>query len=129
MKTLLLLLLMIFIGNIFEPTVHAEIKIYEGVGEFEFSEESLEYAKKQAKFKAMREISEQIYLQIKSRSQVKNNVLEHNEIVAITQSLMKITKVSYSLLPSEKNHIIAAIVEAEIDTEEIEKLISERKSE
>ena len=129
MKKLFLMLVMIIVGNIFVSTVCAEIKTYEGIGEFEITGESLEYAKNQAKLQAEREISEQIYVQIKSDSKVKNSVLEYDEIIVITESLMKIIEINYKLLPNEKNSIICAMVKAEIDTEEIEKLISERKSE
>ena len=118
---------MIFVGNIFVSTVCAEIKTYEGVGKFEISGESLEYAKNQAKLQAEREISEQIYVQVKSDSKVKNSVLEYDEIIVITESLMKIIEINYKLLPSEKNSIICATVKAEIDTEEIEKIISEKE--
>ena len=123
------MLVMILVGNIFVSTVYAEIKTYEGVGEFEITGESLEYAKNQAKLQAERAISEQIYFQVKSNSKVKNNVLAHDEIIVITESLMKIIEINYKLLPNEKNPIICAVVKAEIDTEEIEKFISERKSE
>lgn len=129
MKNLFLMFIMIFVGNIFVSTVCAEIRTYEGIGKFEITGESLEYAKNQAKLQAERDISEQIYIQVKSDSKVKNGLLEYDEIIVITESLMKIIEINYKLLPNEKNPIICATVKAEIDTEEVEKIISERKSE
>ena len=104
--------------------VHAEIKTYTGEGFFAVENETLDYAKNEAKLDGARNISEQIAVYIESKTEVKNSQLTHDEIILKSRSLMKILDVKYKIEPAEENFIVRAIVTAEIDIDEIRKFLN-----
>ena len=115
---------MILVANIFAANVHAEIKTYTGEGFFEVVDETLDVAKEKAKIDAERNIAEQIYVYVESQTEVKNSALTHDEIILMTESLMKVLEVKYKIEPAEEGEfIVRAIVTAEVDTDEIDKLM------
>ena len=106
----------------------AESKIYEGVGYFAVTEESLDYAKNQAKLDGARNIAEQIFLDVQSQTDVKNSAVQHDEIITKTEGLLKILDVKYKILPDESdenNFVVQAKVTAEVDSDELEKILAE----
>ena len=108
----------------------AKAKIYDGVGYFPLVEESLDHAKEKAKLDGARNIAEQVFVDIKSEVETKKSVLQHDEIIKTTEGLMKILEVKYKILADEEDaesFVVQATVTAEIDTEELEKIISETK--
>lgn len=117
------LALVFFFCNILISTVQAEIKTYTGIGEFLLTSENLDYAKNKAKLDGMRAISEEICLKIQSSSEVKNFSLVHDEIIAMSESLLNITEVKYKFEGNANSQILKAFVTAEVDTEEVEKII------
>ena len=127
-------LLKIFILSILFGTLQnsslasAESKIYEGVGYFAVTEESLDYAKNQAKLDGARNIAEQIFLDVQSQTDVKNSAVQHDEIITKTEGLLKILDVKYKILPDESdenNFVVQAKVTAEVDSDELEKILAE----
>ena len=129
-KFISVLLSIFFFGNVFITTVQAEIKIYEGVGEFLLTNENLDYAKNKAKLKGIRCISEEIFIKIQSSSELKDISQVHDEIIAMSESLINITEVKYQLgLTKDDKQVIKAFVTAEVDTEEVEKIIKKFKEE
>lgn len=108
---------------------NAEIKNYTGEGFFAVENETLDYAKNKAKLDGSRNISEQIAVYVESISEVKNSQLTHDEIITITESLMKILDVKYKIEPAENSFVVRAIVTAEIDTDELEKILKNREEE
>ena len=119
----LIFLTMFFLASV----VHAEIKIYIGKGFFAVVDETLDVAKEKAKLDGARNISEQIAVYVESISEVKNSQLTHDEIILMSESLMKILDVKYKIEPAEENFIVRAIVTAEIDTDEIENILKNRE--
>ena len=114
----------ILIGNIFSSNVHAEIKTYTGEGFFIVMDETLDVAKEKAKADGERNVAEQVYVYVESQSKVKNSELAHDEIIVMTESLMKVLDVKYKIEPAEDDSFaVRASVTAEIDTDEIDKLI------
>ena len=129
-KIFTVLIAIFFIVNIAASNVQAEIKTYEGVGEFLITNEKLDYAKQKAKLDGARHIVEEIFLKIKSSSGAKNSSLVHDEIIAISEGLIKITNVKYKLESTENDGvIIKAFVTAEVDTVEFEKIIKKFEEE
>lgn len=117
-------LMAILLGNIFAANVQAEIKTYEGTGFFAVTDETLDIAKEKAKIDAERNIAEQVFVYVESKSEVKNSELTHDEIILMTESLMKVLDVKYKVEPAEDDSfVVRAIVTAEIDTDEIDKLL------
>ena len=84
----------------------------------------MDFAKEKAKLDGERNISEQIAVYVESFSEVKNSQLTHDEIILMSESLIKILEVKYKIEPAEENSfVVRAIVTAEIDTDEIEKFL------
>lgn len=110
------------------PIVHEEIKNFTGEGYFAVVDETLDYAKNKAKLDAARNIAEQIFVDIQSKTEVKNSTLIHDEIITKTESLMKILDVKYKIEPGDENSfVVKAIVTAIVDTDEIDKLLENRE--
>ena len=110
------------------PIVHAEIKNFTGEGYFAVVDETLDYAKNKAKLDAARNIAEQIFIEVESQTEVKDSNLIHDEIISKTESLMKIINVYYKIESGDENSfVVKAIVTAIVDTDEIDKLLKNRK--
>ena len=110
----------------FMLTAQAEIETYEGHGEFLRTDETMEYAKQEAKLEAERDISRQVYIHIKQHSQSTDSVLDYDEIVAETENIIRIIDVKYHLVPEKETFIVRAIIKAEVDTDELAKLYNEK---
>lgn len=106
----------------------AETKIYTGEGFFVVVDETLDYAKNKAKFDGARMIAGQIFVEIQSNSEVKNSKLIHDEIIVMTESVMKILDVKYKIESAENNSfIVRAIVTAKINTDDVDKIFVNRQ--
>ena len=125
----LAVLLTFFAGNIFASSVHAEIQIYEDVGEFVLADETLDYAKNQAKLNGARNIIEQIFVKIQSSTEVKNSELIRDEIITESKSLLHIIDVKYKVEQEGEEILIKAFVTAEVDSEEIKNIIKKFQEE
>ena len=127
-KILIVLILLSGLQNF--SVANAETKIYEDVGYFALAEESLDHAKEKAKLDAARNIAEQVFVKIQGDTKVKNSVLERDEIITMTEGLMKILEVKYKILADDEDadsFIVQATVTAEVDTEELEKILAEKR--
>ena len=128
-KILIVLILLSGLQNF--SVANAETKIYEDVGYFALAEESLDHAKEKAKLDGARHIAEQVFVKIQGDTKVKNSVLERDEIITMTEGLMKILEVKYKILADDEDadsFIVQATVTAEVDTEELEKILEEKRS-
>ena len=125
----LAVLLTFFAGNIFASKVNAEIQIYEDVGEFVLADETLDYAKNQAKLNGARNIIEQIFVKIQSSTEVKNSELIRDEIITESKSLLHIIDVKYKVEQEGEEILIKAFVTAEVDSEEIKNIIKKFQEE
>lgn len=125
----LAVLLTFFAGNIFAPKVNAEIQIYEDVGEFVLADETLDYAKNQAKLNGARNIIEQIFVKIQSATEVKNSELIRDEIITESKSFLHIIDVKYKVEQEGEEFLIKAFVTAEVDSEEIKNIIKKFQEE
>ena len=118
----------IFVMIFFAVSIaHAEIEVYEDVGEFVIKNETLDFAKNQAKLSAARNIAEQIFVKVKSSTEVKNSELIHDEIILESENFLHIVDVKYKLESEGGEILVKAFVTAEVDSEEIEKLIKKFK--
>ena len=108
-------------------TVHAEIIHFTGKGSYFMTTESVEYSKGMAKTEAIRDISRQAYMHVKGDTKTIDSMLDIDEIVGDTESIMHILNVKYHLKAEGDNCNVQAIVDAEIDTEELDKLFKRDK--
>lgn len=105
---------------------HAEARTYEGIGSFLVVNETLEFAKEQAKLNAERHIAEEVCADLQSDTESENGKLTKDEIILMTEGMMKIIDVKYQLDSKEDgDFIVRATVTAEVDTEELEKLLGD----
>ena len=123
--------LLFFVALTFTSIGHAEIQIYEGVGEYAMmNDETMDFAKHQAQLEAERNIAEQVYVYVQSQTETENQTLKHDEIIVISETIMKITEVKHQILPAtDETFIVRATVKAKIDTDEIDKLMEETANE
>lgn len=129
-KKIIWLLLFVFTLT-FASISHAEVKTYEGLGEYEISDyETMDFAKHQATLTAERNIAEQFYVYVKNESETRNGALEHDDIIAMSLSIMRVIEVNHEIMPTKDDtFIVKSKVKATIDIDEIDKLIDHVESE
>ena len=106
---------------------NAEIKNYDGVGEYIMSDfETPDVAKQRAKLYAERNAQEKAGVYLKSYSRTENFELVDDEIVAMTSGILKILNVDYKTLPIEHGGIMyRATILASIDTDKVNEWIAQ----
>lgn len=120
-------------GSLFFPSVtSAEIKSYIGEGEYVMSDfETPEIAKQRAKSYAERNAQEQAGVYINSYSKMENFKLVADEIVTITNGILKILDVNYKIVPLDDvgGIMYRATVQANIDTDKVNEWLAKGVSE
>ncbi len=110
----------------------AEVKSYDGVGEYIMSDfETPDVAKQRAKMYAERNACEKAGVYIKSYSRSENLELVADEIETMTNGILKVLSVEYKLVPMEQygGVMYRAVIVAEIDTANIDDWISHSRDE
>lgn len=102
---------------------HAETKIYRGVGEYFLTDETVDFAKNRAELSAERDALEQVCLFVKSHSAAKNFSLEDDEIIIVATGILRVIDTEFAVDNDAEGIKITAIVTAEIDNDELEKLL------
>ena len=107
---------------------HAEVKTYEGIGEYLMSDgETQEIAKMGARLHAIRNAQEKAGVFISSRTAVVNGKLTEDEIMAFTAGLVSVEEVTYKPMPlNDKGGYIKFIanVTVTIDTDDLHNRIN-----
>lgn len=110
----------------------AEIRTYEGVGEYIMSDfETPDIAKQRAKARAEQHAAEQAGVYVKSYTRTVNNTLVEDEIVAIANMIIKITDVQYTTTPTSESggsFQIVAKIHATIDSDRIDEWLKRDQS-
>ena len=112
--------------------VYAELKTYNGTGEYVMSEfETLDVAKQRAKQIAERNAQDQAGVYVNSYTKVKNAQVTDDEIVTMTNGIINVVDVQYKLTPLSdgKSLIIRADIKANINTDDINKWLDKSISE
>lgn len=112
--------------------VNAEVRNYDGVGEYIMSDfETPDVAKQRAKLYAERNAQEKAGVYIKSYSKSSNFELVADEIETMTSGILKVINVDYKVIPMEDygGIMYRATVLASIDTDKIDEWISKGVSE
>ena len=117
---------MIISSLMFISIAQAEIETYEGRGEYLRTDETIEYSKEQAKLEAERDVSRQVCMYIRGRYQNRDSTLDEDELFGDTESIIRIIDIKYKLIPEKENFIIRAIIKAEVDMEELDRLLNEK---
>ena len=103
------------------PTANAEIRTYEGVGEYLMSDfETFDVAQQRALQRAERDACEKTGVYVESRTEVLNSQVTKDEIVIMTTNILKVVDVQYRREHSANNTTrIRATVKANIDSEDV----------
>ncbi|MBR1761232.1 MAG: tetratricopeptide repeat protein [Schwartzia sp.] len=113
------------------PLVSAEVKEYEGFGEYVMSDfETPDVAKQRAKARAEQNAMEQAGVYVESYTKVINHQVTHDEIATMTNGILKVKDVQYGkMTPTEdgKGILICVTIKADIDTDDINKWLSQNK--
>ena len=102
---------------------HAEIKIYEGVGEYLMTDETVNFAKEQAETLAQRDILEKICVYVEEESIMIDNELDKDEIITISAGILYVIDTKFSMAEDDAGIIVKSFVTAQIDTDELKILL------
>ena len=109
---------------------HAEIKTYEGVGEYVMSDfETPDTAKERAKQRAQQNAQEQAGVYVSSYTEVHNLAVTKDEITVITSGIMKIKDVVYEKSVDSDGILFRAKIKADIDTDGITNWLNKNEGE
>lgn len=113
--------LLIVTGLLAASIGHAEVKTYEGVGEYFMSDfETFDIAQQRAQQRAERDACEKAGVYVESRTEVLNSQVNKDEIIIMTRNILKIVDVKYHREHSDNNTTrIRATVVAQIDSEDV----------
>ena len=103
--------------------VNAEIKTYEGIGEYVMSDfETPDIAKERAKQRAQRAAQELAGVYVESFTKVENMTITKDEIITLTNGILQVFDVNYQTLPSSDGIgvMIRATLKANIDTAKVD---------
>ena len=117
--------LLMFMNFFAMSEAHAEIKIYDGVGEYFMSDETVDFAKEQAELEAQHHILRKISVYIKSQSVMIDHELDSDEIVAVSAGILHVVDTKFSMEPEENFIKIKSFVTAQIDVDELKKLLEQ----
>ena len=106
-------------------TVHAEIKIYTGVGEYLVTNENVDFAKNQAEILAERNILDQVCIYVKGDSTMINNELDNDDVISISAGILRVTNTKFSIDDDADGLFVKAFVTAQIDTDELKNLLEQ----
>ena len=105
------------------PLAHAEVKTYEGKGEYLMTEETMDFAKAQAELQAMSSVIESICVFIKEQSTMIDHELDTDEIIKIAAGILRVIGTAFSVEEDVDGLSVSALVTAQVDTDELEKLL------
>ena len=118
-------MLIIFPILFFMTVTCAEIHTYEGVGEYFVTDETVDFAKNQAELIAQRTILEEICVYVKSKSTMIDYELNNDEIITISTGILRVIDTKFSITADDGEIIVKSFVTAQIDTDELEKLLEQ----
>ena len=128
MKKLLAMWLVVM-SLFFVPTVEAAIQTYTGTDDYTVGErETQEDAQNNSKLRALRNAQEQAGLYIRSRSRSKDLELVEDEIVTLTEGIVKIVgapQYRKEILSDGKSILIHTTVTVQIDTDDVDRRLEE----
>ena len=118
-------LLSIVVMILLTSTAYAEIKTYTSVGEYLMTNETIDFAKKQAEVEAQSKILEEVCIDVRKTATMTDHELDEEEIITISESVLHVTDTKFSMDMDEEGILIKAHVTANIDTEELATLLAQ----
>ncbi len=116
-------------GLLMANVANAEVRTYEGVGEYVMSDfETPDIAKQRAKVRAEQAAQEKAGVFVRSNTKVVNLQLQSEEIEVMTAGVMKVHSVTYDVKPDAAGFLFISKVIVEIDTNEIDKWLNKNEN-
>ena len=114
---------LLIVGSLFfVSTAQAEVKTYEGVGEYVMGErDTLETAKQGAKDKALRNALERAGVLIQAFARTEDSELVEDVITSQTGAILKVVEITYD----REDFLVKAHVWVEIDADDINRRLEE----
>lgn len=122
MKKFLTTLVALFLLS---SAAYAEVKTYEGSGEYFMTEETLDFAKNQAEILAQRNVLEQVSVYVETRASMIDHELDNDEIITISRGILRVLETRFSMESEVDGLAVKALVKVEIDTDELDALLAE----
>ena len=110
--------------NLF-TAAHAQIQTYEGYGEYLMTDETVDFAKNQSEIAAQRDILEKICVYVKHEALMIDNELDNDEIITISAGILHVIDTKLSMEPENDGINVQSFVTAQVDTDELEKLLEQ----
>lgn len=108
----------------FLPVVHAEIRTYEGTGEYIMSDfETPDIAKQRAKVRAEQSAVEQAGVYVSSYTKMVNHVVKADEVTAIANNIIKVIDEKYTITPTNEaggSFRVQVWIKANVDSDKID---------
>lgn len=98
-------------------------EVYEGAGVYFMTDETVDFAKNQAELAAQRDILEKICVYVKGQSKMIDNELDNDEIITISAGILHVIDTKFSMEPKDKWIEVKSFVTAQIDIDELKKLL------
>ena len=98
-------------------------EVYEGVGEYFINDETVDFAKNQAELAAQRDILEKICVYVKGQSIMIDNELDNDEIITISAGILHVIDTKFSMEQEDGLIEVKSFVTAQIDIDELKKLL------
>ncbi len=116
-------------GLLMANVANAEVRTYEGVGEYVMSDfETPDIAKQRAKVRAEQAAQEKAGVFVKSNTKVVDLQLKSEEIEIMTAGVMKVHSVTYDVKPDAAGFLFISKVLVDIDTDEIDNWLNQNES-
>ena len=115
----------LLIAMSFFTEAHAEIETYEGTGEYFMSDETIDFAKNQAELVAQRAILDRISVYVKYESTMIDYELDEDEIITVAAGILHVIDTKFSMDNEENLIKVKAFVTAQVDTDELKKLLEQ----
>ena len=120
-------------GVLLIPIANAEVKTYEGTGEYVMSDfETPDIAKQRAEARAEQNCVEQAGVYVKSYTRTVNHVVAEDEVEAIANNIINIVSDEYTVTPvseSGGSFRIVARVRATVDSERVDAWLARDRAE
>lgn len=116
-------------GLLIANVANAEVRTYEGVGEYVMSDfETPDIAKQRAKTRAEAAAQEKAGVFVKSNTKVVDLQLKSEEIEIMTAGVMKVHSVTYDVKPDAAGFLFISKVLVDIDTAEIDSWLNQNEN-
>lgn len=122
--------LALMIGGLLAANIaSAEVRTYEGVGEYVMSDfETPDIAKQRAKTRAEQAAQEKAGVFVRSNTKVVDLKLKSEEIEVMTAGVMKVHSVTYDVKPDAAGFLFISKVVVDIDTDEIDNWLNQNEN-